>query len=123
LRKQLLQVLDCILQLRGLSLTHLELLVPLVQLALEMVDIVLGDGQLIWSVLQPCTGIIKEIDLDVTAVVRPHQLIVQLLDVRLKAVVLLVELSVALLDVFDEVVLLFGPSMLLQEVCEAFYNH
>jgi hypothetical protein len=94
-----------------------------VQLALEMVDIVLGDGQLIWSVLQPCTGIIKEIDLDVTAVVRPHQLIVQLLDVRLKAVVLLVELSVALLDVFDEVVLLFGPSMLLQEVCEAFYNH
>jgi hypothetical protein len=38
---------------------------PLVQLILEMVDIVLGDGQLILGVLQPCMGIIKEANLDV----------------------------------------------------------
>jgi hypothetical protein len=37
------------------------------QLGLEVVDIVLGDGQLVLSVLQPCTGIIKEVGLDITA--------------------------------------------------------
>jgi hypothetical protein len=102
LRKQLLQVLDRVLQLCGLRLTHLELLIPLI---LEVVDIVLGDGQLILGVLQPCTGIVKEVGLDIMAAVRPHQLIVQLHDAHLKAVVLLEELSVALLDIFDEVVL------------------
>jgi hypothetical protein len=86
-----------------MSLIHLELLVPVVQLILEVVDIVLGDNQLILSVLQLCTGIIKEVGLDVTAVVRPHQLIIQLFDTHLKVVVLLEELSVFLLDVFDEV--------------------
>jgi hypothetical protein len=70
-----------------------------------VVDIVLGKGQRVLGVLQPCTSIIKEVSLDVTVVVRPHQLIIQLLDVCLKAVVLREELSVALLDVFDEVVL------------------
>jgi hypothetical protein len=35
---QLLQVLDRILLLYGLSLTHLKLLVPLVQLGLEVVE-------------------------------------------------------------------------------------
>jgi hypothetical protein len=94
-------VLDRILQLHGLSLTHLELLVPLVQLSLDVVDIALGDGQLILCVLQPSTGVIKEVGLDITAVVHPHQLIVQLLGARPKVVVLLEELS----DVFDEAVL------------------
>jgi hypothetical protein len=56
LRKQLLQVFDRVLQLRGLSLTRLE-----------VVDIVLGDDQLILSVLQLCTGIIKEVSLDIMA--------------------------------------------------------
>jgi hypothetical protein len=70
-----------------------------------VVDIVLGDGQLILSMLQPCTDVIKKVDLDITAVVCPHKLIVQLLDECLKAVVLLEELSVVLLDVFDEMVL------------------
>jgi hypothetical protein len=98
-------VLDRVLQIRSLSLTHIELLVLLMQLGLEVVDIVLGDDQLVLSVLQPCTGIIKEVGLDVTATVCPHQLIIQLLDARLKAVVLLEELSIALLGVFDEAVL------------------
>jgi hypothetical protein len=98
----LLQVLDRVLQLCGLRLTRLELLVPLI---LKVVDIVLGDGQLILGVLQPCTGVVKEVGLDIMAAVRPHQLIVQLHDAHLKAVVLLEELSVALLDIFDEVVL------------------
>jgi hypothetical protein len=98
----LLQVLDRVLQLCGLRLTRLELHVPLI---LEVVDIVLGDGQLILGVLQPCTGVVKEVGLDIMAAVRPHQLIVQLHDAHLKAVVLLEELSVALLDIFDEVVL------------------
>jgi hypothetical protein len=94
-----------VLQLHGLSLTHLELLVPLVQLSLKVVDIVLGDGQLILSVLQLCTGVVKEVGLDFTAAVCPHQLIVQLFDAHLKAMVLLEELSIALLDVIDEAVL------------------
>jgi hypothetical protein len=69
-------VLDHVLQLRGLSLTHLELLAPLAQLIIEVVDIVLGDCQLILSMLQPCTSVVKEVSLDITAMVRPHQLIV-----------------------------------------------
>jgi hypothetical protein len=76
-----------------------------VQLILEVVDIVLDNGQLILSVLQLCTGIVKQASHDVTVVAHPHQLIIQLLDAHLKAVVLLEELSVALLNVIDEVVL------------------
>jgi hypothetical protein len=72
------------------------------QLRLEVVDIVLGDGQLVMSMLQLCMSIVKEVSLDITATVHPHQLIVQLLDARLKAEVLLEELSITLLDVFDE---------------------
>jgi hypothetical protein len=98
-------VLNRILQLHGLSLTLLKLLVPLGQLGLEVVDIVLGDGQLVLSVLQLCTSTVKEVRLDAPAAVCPHQLIVQLLDTCLKAVVLLEKLSVALLDVLDKAVL------------------
>jgi hypothetical protein len=43
-RDQLLQVLYLVLQVCGLSLTHLYLLVSLVQLGLEVVDVALGDG-------------------------------------------------------------------------------
>jgi hypothetical protein len=98
-------VLNHNLQLHGLSLTRLELLIPLVQLSLEVVNIALGGGQLIMSVLQPGAGIVKEVSLEVTAAVRPHQLIDQLLHTRLKAVVLLKELLVALLNVLDGAVL------------------
>jgi hypothetical protein len=44
LKNQLLQVLNHILQLYSMCLTRLELLVPLVQLSLEVVDIVLCDS-------------------------------------------------------------------------------
>jgi hypothetical protein len=81
LRDQLLQMLDCVLQLNGLSLTHIKLLVSLVQLSLEVVDVALSSDQLILGVLQSGAGIIEEVQLHVTAVVGPHQLIVQLLDV------------------------------------------
>jgi hypothetical protein len=54
-------VLNRIVQLCSLSLTHLELLVSLVQLGLEVVDIALGSGQLILSVLQSGAGVIKEV--------------------------------------------------------------
>jgi hypothetical protein len=47
------------LQLCGLSLTHLKLLVSLVQLSLKVVDISLGGDQLILSVLQSGAGVIK----------------------------------------------------------------
>jgi hypothetical protein len=48
---QLLQVLYLMLQLCGLSLTHLELFVSLMQLGLEVVNIALGGNQLVLSVL------------------------------------------------------------------------
>jgi hypothetical protein len=102
---QLLQVLNCILQLCSLRLTHLELLIPLVQLSLEVVDIVLHDDQLILSMMQPCTSVVKEVSLEIIATISPHQLIVQLLDTFLMVVVLLKEHSIALLDVFDEAIL------------------
>jgi hypothetical protein len=98
-------VLNRILQLCSLSLTHLELLVPPVQLGLKVVDVVLRDGQLILSVLQPRTSIVKEDGLEIMDMMSPHQLVIQLIDMCLKAVVLLKELSVAFLDVFDEAVL------------------
>jgi hypothetical protein len=58
-------VLDHILQLYSLSLTRLKLLVPLVQLGLEVVDIALGSGQLVLSMLQLGAGIIEEVSLEV----------------------------------------------------------
>jgi hypothetical protein len=76
-----------------------------VQLGLEVVDIALGGGQLILSVLQSGVGVIEVIGLDVTAAIRPHQLFVQLPDARLKAGVLLKKLSVALLNALDGAVL------------------
>jgi hypothetical protein len=105
LRDQLLQMLYRMLQLYRLSLTRLELLISLVQLGLEVVDIALGNGQLVLKVLQSGAGVIKEVRLDVAATVGPHQLIIQLLDPRLQMVGLLKELSVAVLDVLDEMVL------------------
>jgi hypothetical protein len=58
-------VLDHILQLYSLSLTRLKLLVPLVQLGVEVVDIALGSGQLVLSMLQLGAGIIEEVSLEV----------------------------------------------------------
>jgi hypothetical protein len=104
---QHLQVLYLILQLCGLSLTHLELLISLMHLNLEVVNIALGGDQLILSVLQSGASIIKEVSLEVIAMISPHQLVVQLFDTRLKASVLLEKLLVALLNVLDGVVLGF----------------
>jgi hypothetical protein len=98
-------VLDRVLQLGSLSLTHLELLISLVQLGLEVVDVALGSDQLVLGILQPSAGIVEEVWLHVVATVGPHQLIIQLLDMCLQAVVLLKKLTIALLDVLDEVVL------------------
>jgi hypothetical protein len=70
-----------------------------------VVDVALGDGQLILSVLQLGVGVINVINLEVTTMISHHQLIIQFLDVCLKAGVLLKELSVALLNVLDDAVL------------------
>jgi hypothetical protein len=94
-----------VLQVGGLSLTRLLLLISLVQLGLEVVDVALGGGQLILSMLQSGAGVIEVIGLEVTVVISPHQLLVQLLDARLKVGILLMELSVALLNVLDGAVL------------------
>jgi hypothetical protein len=51
LRDQLLQILDHVLQLNGLSLTHLELLLSLVQLSFKVVDLALSSDQLVLGVL------------------------------------------------------------------------
>jgi phage-related protein len=96
---------NCIRQLYSLCLTHIELLVPLVQLRLKVVDVVMRHSQLVLSVLQSCMSIIKEVGLEIMAVISPHQLVVQLLDTCLKVVALLKELLVALLNVYDEAVL------------------
>jgi hypothetical protein len=58
-------VLNHILQLYSLSLTRLKLLVPLVQLGVEVVDIAPGSGQLVLSMLQLGAGIIEEVSLEV----------------------------------------------------------
>jgi hypothetical protein len=92
LRDQLLQMLDSVLQHSSLSLTHLELLISLEQLSLEVVDVALSSDQLILGVLQLGEGIVEEVQLHVAAVVGPHQLIVQLLDPCIQAVVLLKKL-------------------------------
>jgi hypothetical protein len=76
-----------------------------VQLGLEVVDIALGGGQLILSVLQSGAGIVKEVGLEVMAAISPHQLVIQFLDTHLKAGILLEKLSVALLNVLDGTVL------------------
>jgi hypothetical protein len=102
---QLLPVLYLMLQLCGLSLTHLELLISLMQLSLEVVDVALGSWQLILSVLQSGVRVVKKVGLEVTAVISPHQLIIQFLDMRLKADILLEKLLVALLNVLDGAVL------------------
>jgi hypothetical protein len=70
-----------------------------------VVDIALGDGQLILSVLQLGVGVINVINLEVTTMISHHQLVIQFLDACLKAGVLLKELSVALLNVLDDAVL------------------
>jgi hypothetical protein len=54
-------VLNHVQQLGGLSLTHIELLVSLVQLGLEVVDVALSSDQLILGVLQPGAGVIEEV--------------------------------------------------------------
>jgi hypothetical protein len=93
------------LQVCRLSLTHLWLLVSLVQLSLEVVDVALGSNQLILSMLQSGEDIVEVISLEVAAVISPHQLIIQLPNACLQASVLLQKLSVALLDVLDDAVL------------------
>jgi hypothetical protein len=98
-------VLYLVLQVSGLSLTRLELLVSLVQLGLEVVDVALGSGQLVLSVLQSSAGVIEEVNLLVTAAISPHQLNIQFHDARLKAGGLLKKLLVALLNVLDDAVL------------------
>jgi hypothetical protein len=105
LRDQLLQMLDRVLQLGGLSLTNLELLVSFVRLDLEVVDVALCSDQLILGVLQLGAGVVEEVRLHVVAVVGPHQLIVQLDDARFQVVVLLKKIAVTLLDVLDEAIL------------------
>jgi hypothetical protein len=105
LRYQLLQMLDHVLQLGGLSLTHLELLVSLEQLGLEGVDVVLSSDQLILGVLQLGAGIVEVVQLHVTAAVGPHHLVIPLLGARFQAEILLKKLTVTLLDVLDEAVL------------------
>jgi hypothetical protein len=105
LRDQLLQMLDRVLQLGGLSLTNLELLVSFVRLDLEVVDVALCSDQLILGILQLGAGVVEEVRLHVAAVVGPHQLIVQLDDARFQVVVLLKKIAVTLLDVLDEAIL------------------
>jgi hypothetical protein len=88
-----------------------------VQLGLEVVDVALGGGQLILSMLQSGAGVVEVIGLEVMVVISLHQLIVQLLNTHLKAGVLLNELSVALLNVLDCAVLgLHLAGILLQAV-------
>jgi hypothetical protein len=67
-----------------------------VQFGLEVVDVVLGGGQLVLSVMQSGAGVVEVIGLEVTAAISPHQLIIQLFDAYLKAGVLLKKLSVAI---------------------------
>jgi hypothetical protein len=54
-------MLDRVLQLSGLDLTHLKLLISLMQLGLKVVDVALSSDQLILGVLQPGASIIKEV--------------------------------------------------------------
>jgi hypothetical protein len=47
------------------------------QLGLEVVDVALGDSQLVLSVLQSGASVIKVVGLGVMTAISPHQLIVQ----------------------------------------------
>jgi hypothetical protein len=105
LRDQLLQMLDRVVQLDGLSLSRLELLVSLVQLGLEVVDVALSSDQLVLGVLQPGVGVVEEVRLHVAVPIGPHQLIIQFLDAHFQAVVLLEKVAVTLLDILDEAIL------------------
>jgi hypothetical protein len=98
-------MLDRVLQIGGLSLTHLELLISLMQLGLEVMDVLLSSDQLVLGILKSGAGVIEEVRLHVVAAVGSHQLVVQLLDACFQAVILLKKLAVALLDVLDEAVL------------------
>jgi hypothetical protein len=42
------------------------------QLGLEVVDVALGGGQLILSVLQSGVGVVEVVGLEVTAMISPH---------------------------------------------------
>jgi hypothetical protein len=75
------------------------------QLGLEVVDVALGGGQLILSMLQSGVGVVEVIGHEITAAISPHQLIVQLLDARLKAGILLKKLLIALLNVLHGAVI------------------
>jgi hypothetical protein len=75
-------------------------------------------------VLQSGVGVIKVINLEVTATISSHQLIIQLSDACLKAGVLLKKLSVALLNVLDGAVLgLHLISTLLQAEVQVSAHH
>jgi hypothetical protein len=76
-----------------------------VQLGLKVVDVALGGGQLVLTMLQPGASVIEEVGLEVTSTISPHQLVVHLLDTRLKVGVLLKKLLVTLLNVLDGAVL------------------
>jgi hypothetical protein len=54
-------MLDCVLPFSGLSLTHLELLISLVQLGLEVVDVALSSNELILGDLQLGAGVVQEV--------------------------------------------------------------
>jgi hypothetical protein len=41
--------------------THLELLISLVQLGLELLDVALSSDQLVLAVLQSCAGVVEEV--------------------------------------------------------------
>jgi hypothetical protein len=95
-----------------------------VQLSLKVVDVALGGGQLVLSVLQSGAGVVEVVGLEVTTAISPHQLIVQLLDVCLMAGVLLKELPVALLNVLDYAVLgLDLACLLLQDEAQVSTRH
>jgi hypothetical protein len=82
-------VVDHILELLNLSLTHLKLLVPLHKLGFEVVDIVQSKSHFIMGVLYLGAGDVEGIGLEVAIVVCLHQLIVQLLVVHFEDVSLL----------------------------------
>jgi hypothetical protein len=67
----------------------------LVQLSLEVVDIALGSGQLILSLLQSGVGVVKVVDLEVTAAIRPNSSFSSLMRISRRA----------LLNVLDDTVL------------------
>jgi hypothetical protein len=70
-----------------------------------VVDVALGSGQLVLSMLQSGKGVVEVVGLEVMTAISPHQLIIQLPDTRLQMGVLLQKLSVAVLDVLDDAVL------------------